>query len=54
MPIVIEAESPDNPNSTLRVVAAGVVRGESLTATQAYTLVGEILETLYTSRSDVA
>ena len=47
LPIMIEAEDPQNPNSMLRVVAGGLVRGESLTAAEAHILIGELLEKLF-------
>ena len=47
MPIVIEAENPADARSTLRVICAGVIRGENLTAAQAHVLVGEVLEELF-------
>ena len=48
MPIVIEAENGE-PESPLRVVSGGVVRGEGLSAAQAYILVGELLEDLFSA-----
>jgi hypothetical protein len=54
MPIVIEAEHPEDPDTTLRVVSNGAVRGENLTAAQAHVLVGELLEALFPPRAELA
>jgi hypothetical protein len=52
LPIRIEAEEPGNRLSTLRVLAAGEVKGEGLTAAQAHVLVGDLLERAFPPAPD--
>jgi hypothetical protein len=52
LPIAIEAEEPGNRLSTLRVLAAGEVKGEGLTAAQAHVLVGDLLERAFPPAPD--
>jgi FkbM family methyltransferase len=52
LPITIEAEEPGNRLSTLRVLAAGEVKGEGLTAAQAHVLVGDLLERAFPPAPD--
>jgi hypothetical protein len=54
MPIEIEAEQPEDAQSTLRVTSGGKLRGENLTAAQAHVLVGQILEEIYPPRAETA
>lgn len=52
LPIVIEAETPGEPHSALRILCGGHVRGEAMSAAQAHVMIGELLEALFPMRRE--